>query len=161
MPPGVPNAGTRPSTFTGGEDATLRSRPVLGVLLLITIFLVALAATSVAGEDGTLEGDITIIGQESLRDGEVVVSFAGTDDEAGNTGFDSADPHYTIDLAPGDYTAYAWAPVFHNSDRVPFTIVANETTWLDLTVVRQEEVLGTVSTPKGAPVDDTIVDPEM
>ncbi|MCK5252085.1 MAG: hypothetical protein KAQ96_04015, partial [Thermoplasmata archaeon] len=80
---------------------------MLGVLLLITIFLVALAATSVAGEDGTLEGDITIIGQESLRDGEVVVSFAGTDDEAGNTGFDSADPHYTIDLAPGEYTAYA------------------------------------------------------
>lgn len=102
-------------------------------------------------------GDITIIGQENLRDGEVVVSFAGTDDEAGNTFFDSTDPHYSLDLAPGDYTVYAWAPVFHNSDRVPFTIIANETTRVDLIVVRQEEVLGTVSTPRGDPVEDAIV----
>jgi RNA polymerase subunit RPABC4/transcription elongation factor Spt4 len=131
---------------------------MLAVLLFITLSIIAVAATSVTGEDtGTLMGDITIVGQENLRDGEVVVSFAGTDDEAGNTGFDSADPHYSIDLAPGDYTAYAWAPVFHNSDRVAFTIVANETTWVNLTVVRQEEVLGTVSTPKGAPVEDAIV----
>ena len=131
---------------------------MLAVLLFITLSIIAVATTSVAGEDmGTLMGDITIVGQENLRDGEVVVSFAGTDDEAGNTGFDSADPHYSIDLAPGDYTAYAWAPVFHNSDRVPFTIVVNETTWVNLTVVRQEEVLGTVSTPKGTPVEDAIV----
>jgi len=131
---------------------------MLAVLLFITLSIIAVATTSVAGEDmGTLMGDITIVGQENLRDGEVVVSFAGTDDEAGNTGFDSTDPHYSIDLAPGDYTAYAWAPVFHNSDRVAFTIVANETTWVNLTVVRQEEVLGTVSTPKGAPVEDAIV----
>jgi len=115
-------------------------------------------ATSVAGEDdGTLMGDITIVGQENLRDGEVVVSFAGTDDEAGNAGFDSADPHYSLDLAPGEYTAYAWAPVFHNSAREPFTIVANETRWVNLTVVRQEEVLGRVSTPEGDPVEDAVV----
>ena len=46
--------------------------------------------------------------------------------------------------------------MFHNSARVPFTIVANETTWVNLTVVRQEEVLGTVSTPKGDPVEDAV-----
>ena len=136
----------------------MRPRPLLAVLLLITLCTIAAAATSVAGEDtGTLRGDITIVGQDNLRDGEVVVSFAGTDDEAGNTGFDSADPHYSIDLAPGDYTVYAWAPVFHNSARVPFTMVANGTTWVNLTVVRQEEVLGTVSTPKGDPVEDAVV----
>lgn len=135
-----------------------RPRPVLAVLLFITLGMIAVAAASVASAaDGTLMGDITIVGQENLRDGEVVVSFAGTDDEAGNTFFDSTDPHYSMDLAPGDYTVYAWAPVFHNSDRVPFTIVANETTWVNLTVVRQEEVLGTVSTPKGDPVEDAIV----
>ncbi len=131
---------------------------MLAVLLLITLCTIVAAATSVAGEDtGTLRGDITIVGQTNLRDGEVVVSFAGTDDEAGNTFFDSTDPHYSIDLAPGDYTAYAWAPVFHNSARVPFTIVANGTTWVNLTVVRQEEVLGTVSTPEGDPVEDAVV----
>lgn len=135
-----------------------RPRPVLAVLLFITLGMIVVAAASVASAaDGTLMGDITIVGQENLRDGEVVVSFAGTDDEAGNTFFDSTDPHYSMDLAPGDYTVYAWAPVFHNSDRVPFTIVANETTWVNLTVVRQEEVLGTVSTPKGDPVEDAIV----
>ncbi len=159
MPRDVPSAGTRPSTCTGGEATTTPRRLLVAIPLSLLLCLVLVGLT-VAAEDGpgTLRGVITIVGQESLRDGEVVVSFAGTDDEAGNAAFDSDDPEYSLDLAPGDYTAYAWAPVFRASDRVPFTITSNGTTWVNLTVVRTEEVMGTVTDPDGKPIEGAVVD---
>jgi predicted RNA-binding Zn-ribbon protein involved in translation (DUF1610 family) len=138
---------------------TTPSRLLVAIPLSLLLCLVLVGLT-VAAEDGpgTLRGVITIVGQESLRDGEVVVSFAGTNDEAGNAAFDSDDPEYSLDLGPGDYTAYAWAPVFRASDRVPFSITSNETTWVNLTVVRIEEVMGTVSDPDGKPIEGAVVD---
>lgn len=107
------------------------------------------------------------MGQDTLRDGEVVVSFAGTSDAAGTAGFDSDSPEYTLDLPPGDYSVYAWAPVFHESAVVDVTIFPNATTWANLTVVRIEEIIGTLVDPDGRAVgsatlqlyvDDAIVD---
>ena len=129
------------------------------------IFLLALATTAavLAGtvaaqdEDGTLRGVITIVGQDSLRDGEVVISPAGTHDVAGTAAFDSDDSQYQTDLPPGEYSAYAWAPVFHNSSRVTFTIEPNGTTWVNLTVVRLEEIIGLVRDTDGGPVDNAVV----
>ena len=138
----------------------MTSRRLLVAIPLSLLLVLVLATVSALAEDepGTLRGVITIVGQDSLRDGEVVVSYAGTNDEAGNADFDSEDPEYSLELEPGDYTAYAWAPVFRQSDRVPFSIASNETTWVNLTVVRVEEVMGTVSDPKGAPVEGAVVD---
>ncbi len=119
-----------------------------------------MSATAMAEEGtGTLRGEVTIIGQASLRDGEVVVSPGDNPDEvAGTAAFDNNDTEYEVDLPPGDYTAYAWAPVFHNSIREAFTIVANLTTWLNLTVVRLEEFIGNVTDPDGTPVDNALVE---
>jgi hypothetical protein len=120
--------------------------------------LLTLTATAAAEEgDGTLRGVVTIVGQENLRDGEVVVSFNGTDDAAGTAMFDSDGPEYDLDLPPGDYDVYAWAPVFHNSDRVAFSIVPNETEWVNLTVVRIEEILGLVEDQGGEPVAGAVL----
>jgi predicted RNA-binding Zn-ribbon protein involved in translation (DUF1610 family) len=128
--------------------------------LLALLASMALVAGAVAAEEasGTLRGEVTIVGQASLRDGEVVVSPVGTHEVAGTAGFDSDDPTYEVDLPPGDYTAYAWAPVFHNSSREGFAVVANETTWLNLTVVRLEELIGTVVDTDGDPVDNALVE---
>ena len=104
-----------------------------------------------------MRGTITIVGQEDLSGGEVVVSYAGTDEAAGTALFDSDSPEYSIDLAPGEYDVYAWAKVFHNSDRVPFTVVANGTTWVNLTVVRIEEYIGRVVEPDGTPVEGVVI----
>jgi hypothetical protein len=144
-------------------------------VLLIGLLMASLALTAmsivggVAADEpnGTLRGVITIVGQDTLRDGEVVVSFAGTTDAAGTAGFVSDSPEYSLDLAPGDYSVYAWAPVFHESEVVEVTIATNETTWANLTVVRIEEIIGTLVDPKGEPVggatlqlyiDDAIID---
>jgi RNA polymerase subunit RPABC4/transcription elongation factor Spt4 len=117
-----------------------------------------LAASAVAEEgEGTVRGTITIVGQERLSGGEVVVSYGGTDEAAGTVLFDSDDPGYSIDLPAGEYDVYAWAKVFHSSDRVPFTVVANGTTWVNLTVVRIEEYIGTVQEPDGTPVAGAVI----
>jgi len=106
---------------------------------------------------GTLRGVVTIVGQDDLRDGEVVVSPAGTNVSAGVDAFDSDDPEYELELPPGEYTVYAWGPVFHSSARVRFFIEANRTTWVNLTVVRMEEIVGTVTDGKGRPVEGALV----
>jgi hypothetical protein len=111
---------------------------------------VTLATPSSAEEgEGTLRGEVTIVGDDTITEGEVVVSIAGTNTSAGTTSFSSSDPTYSIDLPPGDYTVYAWAKVHHNSDRVPFSVQANGTAWVNLTVVRIEELIGTVKDPDG------------
>jgi RNA polymerase subunit RPABC4/transcription elongation factor Spt4 len=128
------------------------------ILLLATLLaasvLVIFGVPSLAEENGTLRGTITIVGQEELTGGEVVVSFAGTDEAAGTASFDAATPDYTLELEAGDYTVYAWARVFHESDLVSVTIVENGTTWANLTVVRIEEIIGTLVDNKGVPVGD-------
>lgn len=124
-----------------------------GILLALCI----VPGSAGAEDTGTLRGVVTIVGQENLRDGEVVVSYSGTSQEAGNAAFNSSEPEYTLDLPPGAYSVYAWAPVFHPSSRISFTIDANRTTWVNLTVVRLEEVMGIVSTPGGEPVEDATV----
>ncbi|NIT80247.1 MAG: PEGA domain-containing protein, partial [Thermoplasmata archaeon] len=116
------------------------------------------AALAVA-QDGTgsLMGEVTIIGEDEITDGEVVVSLAGTNQSVATTSFSSSQPTFQVDLEPGDYTVYAWAKVHHNSDRVPFTVVANGTTWVNLTVVRIEEIIGTVSDPDEDPVTGAVL----
>jgi hypothetical protein len=105
------------------------------VLLLVSVIWLVLAGGSGAEEgSGTLQGEITIVGQDPITDGELVVSFAGTNSAAATAMFSSDAPEYSIELAPGDYTVYAWAKVYHNSDRVPFTVETNGTSWVNLTV---------------------------
>lgn len=130
-----------------------------GLLLLAGMAtLVALAGTSTADDGtGTLQGTITIVGDDPIADGEIVVSIAGTDTSAGTTRYSSDDPGYSLDLSPGDYTVYAWAKVYHNSMRVPFTVKTNGTTWVNLTVVRIEEIIGTVKDPKGEAVPGAVL----
>jgi hypothetical protein len=103
-------------------------------------------ALGVGAEDGTgtLRGEVTIIGADPIDDGEVVVSKAGTDTSAATAMFSSAEPGFSIQLEAGDYTVYAWAKVYHNSEREAFSVEANGTTWVNLTVVRIEEIIGTV-----------------
>lgn len=131
--------------------------PLASPALLVLVAIVVLSGTGLAEDTGTLQGVVTIVGQESLRDGEVVVSFAGTNLSAGIATFDSDDPGYQLELTPGEYTVYAWAPVFHSSQRVRFFIEANRTTWVNLTVVRMEEIGGTVHDAKGGPVEGALV----
>ena len=120
------------------------------LLLVGMASLLALAGTVSAEEGtGTLRGTITIVGDDVITDGEVVVSYAGTNDAAGTSMFSSSEPGYSIDLAPGEYTVYATAKVHHNSTRDAFAIEANATTWVNLTVVRYEEIIGTVEDPDG------------
>jgi len=104
-----------------------------------------------------VRGTITIVGETQITDGEVVVSFAGTNTSAGTTSFSSASPEYYIELAPGQYTVYAWAKVYHNSPRTPFAVEANATTWVNLTVVRIEEIIGTVMDPDGRTVAGAVM----
>jgi RNA polymerase subunit RPABC4/transcription elongation factor Spt4 len=118
--------------------------------LTLLVALVAIACIAAADDgDGTVRGTITIVGNNTINDGEVVVSPAGTNESAGTDAFSSGDPTYSIDLPPGSYTVYAWAKAHHNSDRVPFEVVANGTAWVNLTVVRIEEIMGTVKDPDG------------
>jgi predicted RNA-binding Zn-ribbon protein involved in translation (DUF1610 family) len=109
-----------------------------------------------ADEPGTLRGVITIVGEGNLRDGEVVVSYSGTSDLAGSASFDRASPEYSLQLPPGEYDVYAWAPVHHNSSRVQVTVSSNATTWLNLTVVRIEELIGNVTRPDGRPLSGVV-----
>ncbi len=130
-----------------------------GLLLLAGMAtLVALAGTSTADDGtGTLRGTITIVGDDPIADGEIVVSIAGTNTSAATASYSSDDPGYSIDLSAGDYTVYAWAKVYHNSERVPFTVITNGTTWANLTVVRIEEIIGTVTDPKGEAVPGAVL----
>jgi ribosomal protein L40E len=125
----------------------------LGIALLLSIA----ASTSAEEGDGNLRGAITIVGDDAITDGEVVVSFGGTNDAAATAMFSSSEPDYDIDLAPGEYTVYATAKVYHNSAREPFTIAVNTTTWVNLTVVRYEEVIGTVKDPDGNPIPGAVM----
>ncbi len=126
------------------------------MMVLVVVVAMAFAASADEGE-GTVRGTITIVGEDTISDGEVVVSLAGTNVSAGTGSFSSGDPTYSIDLPPGSYTVYAWAKVHHNSDRVPFEVVANGTTWVNLTVVRIEEVIGTVKDPDGNVVPGAVL----
>jgi hypothetical protein len=118
----------------------------------------ALAAPSSAEDGtGTLRGEVAIVGEDPITEGEVVVSIAGTNTSAGTTSFSSDEPTYSIDLPPGDYTVYAWAKVYHNSDRVPFSVETNGTAWVNLTVVRIEELIGTVKDPDGGVLSGAVL----
>ncbi len=137
----------------GGPVVIRPVAPIILILILILLLLSATTATVLAdGPTGTLRGTVDIVGSTALRDGEVVVTLA-TGDEVVATGlFNASAPDYSVELPPGDYTAYATAPVHRASPRVAFTIVANATRWLNLTVVRIEEVIGHVNTTKGGPL---------
>lgn len=134
-------------------------RPLTGTLPLLALAVLVALAWSVAADEGsgTVRGEVSIIGDDPISDGEVVVSVAGTNVSAGTASFSSGDPTYSIDLPPGSYTVYAWAKVYHNSDRVPFAVETNGTTWVNLTVVRIEEIIGTVEDPEGRPVPDAVL----
>jgi hypothetical protein len=121
------------------------------------MLVVLLAFLSSAEETGDLRGEITIVGQESLRDGEVVVSLKGSDHAFDVAYYDSNNTSYSLELPPGEYNAYAWAPVFHASQRIGFNITVNTTTWLNLTVVRQEELLGEVEDEDGNALGDVVI----
>jgi hypothetical protein len=134
-------------------------RTLTGALPLMALAILIALAWSAAAEEGsgTVRGEVSIVGDDPISDGEVVVSLAGTNVSAGTASFSSGDPTYRIDLPPGPYTVYAWAKVYHNSDRVPFTVETNGTTWVNLTVVRIEEIIGTVEDPEGEPVPDAVL----
>jgi hypothetical protein len=126
--------------------------------LLVLAALVAISFSVAADEDeGTVRGVITIVGATTIADGEVVVSPAGSNVSAGIDHFSSSEPSYSLDLPPGPYTVYAWAKVYHNSARVPFVVEANGTTWVNLTVVRIEELLGAVRDPEGGVVPGAVL----
>jgi len=132
--------------------------PAGPVLLLVLMLLVLAVSATASGEgEGKLRGVVTIVGDDTISEGEVVVSFAGSNASAGTTDFSSADPAYSIDLPPGDYTVYAWAKVHHNSERTSFSVRENATTWVNLTVVRIEEILGAVTDPAGDPVGGAVL----
>jgi len=139
------------------------STGVLFLLFLLLLLvgmasLLALAGTVSAEEGpGTLRGTITIVGDDVITDGEVVVSYAGTNTSAGTAMFSTDHPDFSIELEAGDYTVYAWAKVHHNSDRVPFTVEVNGTSWVNLTVVRIEEIIGTVKDPDGNPLSGAVM----
>jgi hypothetical protein len=125
---------------------------------MVSVVLLALAGTTTASEgSGTLRGEITVVGEDPIVDGEVVVSVAGTNTSAATTMFTSDDPEYSIDLEAGDYTVYAWAKVYHNSDRVAFTVEVNGTAWVNLTVVRIEEIIGTVKDDEDVAVPGAVM----
>ena len=129
----------------------MTARHLTGLLLVLGMFTIIVLVGSVMAEDGngTLRGTVTIVGDDPITDGELVVSVAGTNTSAATALFSSDAPSFEIPLVPDDYTVYAWAKVYHNSARTAFTIEANGTSWVNLTVVRIEEVIGTVSGPDG------------
>lgn len=131
----------------------------VGIVLLLAVVSLGAMVGPVSAEEGagTLQGTITIIGDDVITDGEVVVSFAGTSDAAATALFSSSEPGFDIPLAPGEYTVYATAKVHHNSTRESFAIVANTTTWVNLTVVRYEEIIGTVKDPDGEAVPGAVL----
>ncbi len=122
--------------------------------LILIVLLTSLAA---AEETGVLRGEITILGQETLRNGTVVVSLKGSDHAFDVAHFDSNNTSYRLELPPGEYNAYALAPVFHASKRVGFNITANTTMWLNLTVVRIEELLGEVKDEDGNALGNVVI----
>jgi hypothetical protein len=134
-------------------------RLTTGVLLLLAMATLLALVGTVSAEDGmgTLRGTVTIIGDNVITDGEGVVSIAGTNTSAATGMFSTENPDFSIDLEPGDYTVYAWAKVHHNSDRVPFTVVVNGTSWVNLTVVRIEEIIGTVKDLEGKVVPGAVL----
>jgi len=123
------------------------------------VLLAALVAQPIASAQptGTLSGTITVVGQTAVRDGEVVVSRAGSDEVVATGNFSASSLSYTVALPPGSYTGYATAPVHRASARVAFTIVAGGTTWLNLTIVRIEEVMGHVNSTAGGPVAGAVL----
>lgn len=128
--------------------------PILGMVLVAALLAQPVAS---AQPTGTLGGTITVVGQTAVRDGEVVVSRAGSDEVVATANFSSSSLSYTIALPPGNYTGYATAPVHRASARVAFAIVAGGTTWLNLTIVRIEEVMGHVNSTKGGPVAGAVL----
>jgi len=134
-------------------------RHLTGSLLLLGMMSFLVLVGTAAAEDGTgtLRGIVTMVGDDPITDGELVVSLAGTNTSAATALFSSEDPDFSIPLAPGDYTVYAWAKVYHNSARTAFSIEANATTWVNLTVVRYEEVIGTVKGPKGEAIPGAVL----
>ena len=126
-------------------------------LLLLPLLAVPATAEPVPPLTGTLEGTVDIVGATELRDGEVVVTRASSDEVVATAPFNSSVTSYSVELPPGDYTAYAWAPVYRASDRTAFTISVDITTWLNLTVIRIEEVIGHVNSTAGGPIEGVSV----
>ncbi|UCC93254.1 MAG: carboxypeptidase regulatory-like domain-containing protein [Thermoplasmata archaeon] len=135
-----------------------RPMAVLALLAGLTLTVVLISAGAEAQDGfGLLSGEVTIVGDDPITDGEVVVSFAGTNTSAATATFSSDDPSFEIELNGGDYTVYAWAKVYHNSARQAFTITGGGTTWVNLTVVRIEEIIGTVKDPDGEAVPGAVL----
>ena len=131
---------------------------VVGLLLLGAVIAFLLSGLASAdGDAGRVRGVITIVGESQITDGEVVVSFAGTNSTAATALFSTAQPGFDLGLDPGEYTVYAWAKVYHNSPRTSFTVEANATTWVNLTVVRIEEIIGTVADADANPLGGAVM----
>jgi len=144
-------------------DGRGRASPALAMAVLAVLLVLASGSATVHadGPTGTLRGTVDIVGATELRDGEVVVARAGSDEVFATAPFNHSRPEYSVALPPGDYTAYAAAPVHSSSERVAFTVVANGTTWLNLTVVRIEEVIGHVNSTGGEALEGVSVSFEV
>jgi len=129
----------------------------LALLLLVLLLLLTSLSTATSAQSGTLSGKVTIVGATQLRDGEVVITRAGDNETVALGNFTSASPEYSVVLPAGAYLAYASAPVYHATDRVPVTVVAGATAWLNFTIVRVEEVIGQVNSTGGGPVAGAVV----
>jgi ribosomal protein L40E len=127
------------------------------ILALVLLPLLAVPAVAAPPLTGTLSGTVEIVGSTELRDGEVVVTRAGSDEVVATAPFNSSEPEFMIELPFGTYTAYATAPVYHASPRFMVNISVLMVTRLNLTVVRIEEVIGHVNSTAGAPLEGVSV----